>query len=109
MGDTAREHGMILVDDRDRSVVQFLRIAPRLHDHRQGERVDHQAQKHEIAHEAAQLPCAWIGAAIAVLLASSFISASVFECDNNFRPLSRIAAQVVTRTRLNTSHYLMIS
>src|SRR5271169_2578737 len=42
MCDPARQFGMVLVDDGDRGVVQFLRIAPRLHDYGQRERVDDQ-------------------------------------------------------------------
>ena len=44
MRDAARELGMVLVDDGDRGVVQLLRIALRLHDDGERERVDDQPQ-----------------------------------------------------------------
>ena len=54
MRDSARELGAILVDDGDRGVVQFLRIAPRLNDHREREGVDDEPQQHIVVQEAAQ-------------------------------------------------------
>jgi hypothetical protein len=54
MRDSARELGMILIDDTDRSIMQLLQIAPRRQDHGPGERIDHQTQKHVIVQEAAQ-------------------------------------------------------
>ena len=54
MRDPARELGVVLVDDGDRGVVQFLRIAPRLHDHGQREGIDDQPQQHVVVQEAAQ-------------------------------------------------------
>ena len=44
MRDSARELGVVLVDDGDRGVVQLLRIAPRLHDHGEREGIDDQTQ-----------------------------------------------------------------
>src|SRR5271165_625012 len=45
---------MILVDDGDRTVVDLLRIALRLTDDCDGERVDDEAKQHEVMREAAQ-------------------------------------------------------
>ncbi len=55
MGDAAGKLGVILIDDRNRGIVQFLRIAPRLQGDGQRKRIGHQGQKDEIMQEAAQL------------------------------------------------------
>src|SRR6516162_8012312 len=46
---------MVLVNDPDGRVVHFLDAALRLRDDCKREGIDNQSQKHEIAHEAAQL------------------------------------------------------
>ncbi len=45
---------MVLVDDGDRRVVQFLRIASGLRDDGERERIDDEPQQNDVAHEAAQ-------------------------------------------------------
>jgi hypothetical protein len=54
MGYAAREFRIVLIDECDRGVMQFLGIAPRLHDDRQRKRIDHKSQKHEIVQETPQ-------------------------------------------------------
>ena len=54
MRDSTRKRRLILVDDRDRRIVQLLRIASGLQDHGEGKCIDHKSQKHEIVQKAAQ-------------------------------------------------------
>ncbi len=54
MRDPPRQFRVVFVDDRDRRVVHFLRMALRLRDNGQRERINDQPQQHEIAHKAAQ-------------------------------------------------------